>query len=195
MAALMAQKVKSEPLQRLDGLVARNVRVFSSLPGAVCFQKDDGTGACDKHDVCWGSCAPTEDYDAHRTACDMEFLNNLRAECDAKLLPFNPFGWVKCTAIAYIYYAVVDADPQGAHRNGQDKLRADGCCGSGDGRLLAGAPAAAKLLTPRMPPPFEDRDNDALPDDWESQMASTRRIHLTRSKTPTMTASPTSRSF
>lgn len=114
--------------------------------GLICF-----TPACNEHDICYQTAGIT------REQCDDAFGDNLRALCSEQYAPGDPL-LITCESLAYIYWQAVarfggaffepsplDAAPQPLART---------------------LPPARNLESPAVAP-FEDADDDLLPDAWE----------------------------
>lgn len=118
--------------------------------GTICF-----TAACLEHDRCYSACGTTQ------ADCDNTFFWQMVALC-RQHYPEDQIGVSECYGLAYIYYSAVA-------RYGApyfDDTQATVCevspeAESSDQNLLVTAPASAIAA------PFEDFDDDLLPDDWE----------------------------
>lgn len=114
--------------------------------GVACFSR-----ACQAHDACYASCGFA------RERCDLEFYEDLRAICTAVHRPPHPlFG--SCLDLAYIYWQAVARFGEPFFEASQGSFCPDGSNES---------PWAMRRGTAAPEAPFEDADDDLLPDEWE----------------------------
>ena len=118
--------------------------------GDVCF-----TQACNSHDLCYGVCGTPRD------GCDNAFFEDMTSIC-ARSLPGTVQRFSRCLALAYVYW-------QSVVRFGQatfDAMQGHACaCHQSTNRATLSAASRIDGF-PRMPP-FADRDDDLIPDEWE----------------------------
>ena len=115
------------------------------------------TPACNNHDICYGTCGSS------REACDTAFHEGMLDVC-AGTFGEGSRAQTRCEVLAYIYWQVVvrfggpffDRSQQETCASEQitDNTAKAGITEYGTARSLAR--------------PFEDKDDDLLPDDWET---------------------------
>jgi len=111
--------------------------------GLVCFKF-----ACDRHDLCYVEC------DVTRDVCDDVFADDLLALCVADYAAGDP-RLDECLTLAFVYW-------QAVVRFGGSFF--DACCGE----ATAGAPTLSRVgARSGFARPFDDADDDLLPDAWE----------------------------
>jgi hypothetical protein len=115
----------------------------------VCF-----TPACNAHDLCYVTCGSS------RSACDDQFGRDLNAICRERFREGDPH-FEHCLALAYIYWQAVVRLGQSFFDEGQ----ISGCC-------CAAPEDSSSAVAGRFAvrPPFEDRDDDLMPDGWELEV-------------------------
>lgn len=111
--------------------------------GLVCFKF-----ACDRHDLCYVDC------DVPRDTCDSAFSQDLLGLCAADYVAGDP-RLDKCLTLAFIYW-------QAVVRFGGPFY--DACCPA---PVEGSAASMRSVAGSAFPPPYEDRDDDLLPDAWE----------------------------
>lgn len=110
--------------------------------GLVCFKL-----ACDRHDLCYVDCG------VPREACDSNFGKAMLGLCAADYVAGDP-RLDKCLTLAFIYW-------QAVVRFGGPSY--DACCPApGEDPAFMRVVAAPAIM-----PPYEDLDDDLLPDAWE----------------------------
>jgi hypothetical protein len=124
-----------------DGTI--NLLVPDCPLGRVCFKF-----ACDRHDRCYADCTAT------RSQCDSVFAQDLLGTCLAEFVAGDP-RLDQCLALAYVYW-------QAVARFGGPFFGA--CC---DAPPVASSRAARTRADQTLAPPFQDLDDDLLPDEWE----------------------------
>jgi hypothetical protein len=121
--------------------------------GLVCF-----TSACNNHDICYTTCGTTQ------AACDEAFYTDLRAICSSNYAD-GDLRRTRCEWLAYIYWQAVARF--GASYFDGAQVEACACAANTQARSVG----ASELRAGSMPEcPFEDRDDDLLPDEWEVLM-------------------------
>ena len=119
--------------------------------GLICF-----TEACDVHDVCYRTCGVS------RAECDDEFSRNLTSICTESFTSRDPRStW--CRKLAYIYWQTAVRFGGAAFQRLQQ--RACACQGRNHESASKVESEGGQLVNA---PPFLDRDDDLLPDDWET---------------------------
>lgn len=126
----------------------------------VCF-----SDSCNFHDNCWGTCHSCGG--GSRSACDNAFYNMMSATCAGCFLdpPFiEPGNFLRCEAVAYIYYSLVSSFTGDRAYNDAQEI-ACSCCeiSRSTNVLIAGVPEPLAVEKP-----YVDLDGDLLPDEWEA---------------------------
>jgi len=109
------------------------------------------TSACNEHDLCYTTCGVTQ------AECDEQFFHALNTICAENFAEGDPRR-EPCFALAYVYW-------QAVARLGEEffiDAQVSACACAAEDVLLDAAGHPRKLRAP-----FEDRDDDLLPDDWE----------------------------
>ena len=139
-----------------NGCGARGIlcRLLLDCPlGLVCF-----TSACDDHDICYRTCGSVKD------TCDDVFYGDLTSICAGQFeTGSRDSRW--CFKLAYVYWQVVVrfGEP------GFSRLQREACAYEArhdqpEMRFRGNATALPSM------PPFEDEDDDLMPDAWESRV-------------------------
>lgn len=118
--------------------------------GVVCFSQ-----ACNSHDLCYAMCGTSRD------GCDNAFFEDLTSIC-ARSLAGTVQRFSRCLALAYVYWQSVVRFGQAAFDVSQGHSCA--CQQSTDRATLS---AASRVDGFPRTPPFADRDDDLMPDEWE----------------------------
>ena len=121
--------------------------------GVVCFFE-----ACNEHDICYGTCGTS------RAACDGEFFEDLGSIC-SRNLQRGEGGFTRCLSLTYVYWQTSVRFGQGPFDHAQRHACACHEVGSKPVVPLDRPVGYAVTITP-----FDDVDDDLLPDRWEVEV-------------------------
>ncbi len=128
---------------------------FTFIPGVgTCF-----TTACDRHDICYGT-----NSGKSMLECDVDLFFDIVAICNQELLLIPPL-YTRCLALAYIYAQVVNLAAREGFKQGRAEVEACGGDVQADCPRVQGAGHGGGVGVAL--PPFDDLDEDLVPDDWE----------------------------
>ena len=139
-----------------NGCGARGIlcRLLLDCPlGLVCF-----TSACNDHDICYRTCGCV------KVTCDDVFYGDLTSICAGRFeAGSRESRW--CLDLAYVYWqAVVRFGEPGFSRLQREACAYEASHDRPAMRVRANATALPSI------PPFEDEDDDLMPDEWESRV-------------------------
>lgn len=127
--------------------------------GLACF--DD---FCEGHDLCYFACGSS------KTACDEQFYINMRFLCSVRYDEPDP-RLALCEGAAYIYWQIVVRFGETFYQQTQALgclcARRDGTDPADAARVRESARSAQFGPSVAGVAPFDDADDDLLPDDWE----------------------------
>ncbi len=118
----------------------------------VCF-----SDVCSEHDLCYRLCG------IDRSVCDDALRADLTGVCTETFADGDPLR-VRCTNIAFIYATVVEGLGEGVFAVTQVL----GCLCGDEIPAARAIQRHGAINTPSRVPPYCDRDDDLLPDDWET---------------------------
>jgi hypothetical protein len=121
--------------------------------GLACF-----TIPCNRHDLCYVTCGRS------KADCDDTLYRDMVALCTGRFTEESG-ARARCKVLAYIYWQVVARF--GGPYYARDQQQACACSPPAE---TAGPAAVPYGATPDFPRPFEDADDDLLPDVWESRV-------------------------
>ena len=119
---------------------------------------------CEGHDLCYFTCGSS------KAACDEQFYNNMRFLCSVRYEEPDPRLGL-CDGVAYIYWQIVVRFGETFYQ--QTQALGCLCAKQNDTEPADAARAREPLRFARFGPlidgvaPFEDADDDLLPDEWE----------------------------
>lgn len=118
--------------------------------GVVCF-----ITACNDHDICYQTCGSS------KRVCDNLFYQGMMSICSERLVGGEQEP-VRCFVLAYVYW-------QAVLRYGHESfdITQSRVCECAEGGNASPIRARRVVADPPVSPPFDDRDNDLMPDDWE----------------------------
>lgn len=114
--------------------------------------------ACNTHDRCYGTCGSSQ------SACDNQFLEDLLASCAGAFFEGDS-EFSSCAGLAFIYWQTVVQVGHLAHEISQELVC--GCLGIARTKAAQVEAAPSPLSGFR---PFEDKDGDLMPDEWECEI-------------------------
>ena len=120
--------------------------------GVVCF-----ISACNRHDICYETCG------ALRRDCDDAFFQDLTLTCAINSAQGDE-AFTQCMGLAYIYWQAVVRFGQIPFEKFQDRV----CKCSPTGLDFITSVKRPMIFSKPATSPFEDRDDDLMPDAWET---------------------------